>query len=124
MNETDNFPYIAFLTLSGSATPERLEYSFHTFSLRNECCYAPTNDVTFTSPNPDANILEGGVERLVNAVLQLEVTAVVMSAESLKALLDDHATEETIEIGKGMTRTRQDALALYEQSLTQHFHDR
>ncbi len=122
MNEEDNFPYIAFLKLSHAAEPERLEYAFHTFSLRNESCYAPTLDVTFASPNPDAISLEGGVERLVNAVLQIDVTARVLHAEELRGILDSIDDEE-IDVGKGIVRLRSDLEALHAQSLATHTHE-
>ena len=122
MNEEDNFPYIAFLKLSNEAEPERLEYAFHTFSLRNESCYEPTLDVTFASPKPDAISLEGGVERLVNAVLQIDVTARVLHAEELRDILDSIEDEE-IEVGKGIVRLREDLEALHAQSLETHNHE-
>ncbi len=122
MNEEDNFPHIAFLKLSAVAEPERLEYAFHTFSLRNVSCYAPTLDVTFASPNPDAVMLEGGVERLVNAVLLIDATAKVLPAAELRQLLDA-IDDEQIDIGKGIVRTRGDLEALYAQSLATHAHD-
>ena len=122
MNEEDNFPYIAFLKLSQSAEPERLEYAFHTFSLRNECCYSPTRDVTFASPNPDANMLEGGVERLVNAVLQIDVIARVLHAEEIRDVLDGIDDEE-IDVGKGIIRLRSDLEVVHAQSLDTHAHE-
>lgn len=101
---------------------ERLEYAFHTFSLRNECAYEPTGDVTFGSINPDAEVLVGGVERMVNAVLLLDVEAVVMHVEDLRTLLDT-ITDETLDVGKKMLRSRSDLEALYAQSLQTHNHE-
>lgn len=122
MNEADNFPYIAFLKLSDTAEPERLEYAFHTFSLRNVCCYVPTLDVTFASPNPDASMLDGGVERLVNAVLLIDATAKVLPAADLRQLLDA-IDDGQIDVGKGIVRDRTDLEALYKQALTAHSHE-
>ena len=122
MNQNDNFPYIAFLKVSETAPPERLEYAFHTFSLRNECCYPPTGDVTFASPNPDANMLEGGVERLVNAVLLIDATAKVLSSQDVRDLLDG-VDDDLIDVGKGIVRQRADLEALYDQSLETHSHE-
>lgn len=122
MNENDSMPYIALLSINGSATGERLEYAFHTFSLRNECYYTPTGDVTFSSPNPDASALEGGVERLVDAVLQLETTAVVLSVGDVRRLLADSPNDETLDLGKGMMRQRNDLEALCVQALATHDH--
>lgn len=101
---------------------ERLEYAFHTFSLRNECAYAPTGDVTFASINPDAESLVGGVERMVNAVLLIDVTAAVLHAEELRALLDAN-TDDTLEVAPGFERTRTDLEALYTQALATHNHE-
>lgn len=101
---------------------ERLEYAFHTFSLRNECAYEPTGDVTFASINPDAESLVGGVERMVNAVLLIDVIAAVLHAEELRALLDASA-DDTIEVAPGFERTRADLEALYVQALATHNHE-
>lgn len=122
MNEKENFPYIAFLKVSEVAASERLEYAFHTFSLRNECCYSPTGDVTFASPNPDASMLEGGVERLVNAVLLIDATAKVLSSQDVRDLLDG-VDDDLIDVGKGIVRQRADLEALYGQSLETHSHE-
>lgn len=101
---------------------ERMEYAFHTFSLRNECAYEPTGDVTFASINPDAESLVGGVERMVNAVLLIDVTAVVLHSEELRALLDENA-DENVEVAPGFVRSRADLEALYAQSLETHNHE-
>ena len=101
---------------------ERLEYAFHTFSLRNECAYEPTGDVTFASINPDAEDLSGGVKRMVEAVLVIEVEAVVRHSEDIRRLLDVSLDEE-IQIAPGIVRGRSDLEALYEQSLGTHEHE-
>ncbi len=101
---------------------ERLEYAFHTFSLRNECAYEPTSDVTFASINPDAESLVGGVERMVSAVLLIDVTAVVLHSEDLRTLIDE-AKGDMIEVAPGFTRSRVDLEALYDQSLETHHHE-
>ncbi|MGB4762002.1 MAG: DUF1697 domain-containing protein [Candidatus Saccharimonas sp.] len=101
---------------------ERLEYAFHTFSLRNECAYEATGDVTFGSINPDTESLEGGVERMVSAVLRIDVEAVVLSAEQLRQLLDATA-DDVLSLGKAMIRSRKDLEALYTQSLETHQHE-
>lgn len=122
MNENDSMPYIALLSINGSATGERLEYAFHTFSLRNECYYTPTGDVTFSSPNPDAIALEGGVERLVDAVLQLETKAVVLSVDAVKQSLNESSDKQSFDLGKGIVRKRSDLEALCAQALATHDH--
>lgn len=100
----------------------RLEYAFHTFSLENECAYAPSGDVTFASISPDVASLEGGVERMVNAVLEIDVEAVVMRVEQLRELLDT-TTDDEIVVGKGMIRSRSTLEALYIQANTKHEHE-
>lgn len=122
MNEEDDHPYIAFLKVAQPTAPDRLEYAFHTFSLRNERCYPTTGDVTFASPNPDTNILDDGVALMVRAVLQVDATAKVVHAQELRAILDATDDDE-IEFGKGFLRSRADLETLYAQSLVDHNHD-
>lgn len=127
MNEETEHPYIAFLRITPSetsepVTDERLEYSFHTFSLRNEKAYAPTGDVTFASPNPDSSFLEGGVERLIKAVLVVDATAVVLGSPALRQLLDSQPETQEFDLGHDISRTRADLEALYVQSQQTHDH--
>ena len=93
--------YIAFMDgikVDGElqATAERVEYSFHTFSLRNESMYEPTGDATFASPNDNALELQGGVERLIDAVLHIKTKAIVLKNEEVKEMLDKSPDQNKI----------------------------
>ncbi len=100
----------------------RLAYAFHTFSLRNEWVYLPTGDVTFVSPNTDARSLDGGVERLVDAVLGVAVRAYVVPVEELRKVLSEHSKASELEIGPGLARRPEAVSALVEQAMRDHGH--
>lgn len=120
MDNQKIYDYIVFLTGVHDGTRlavpvERLAYAFHTFSLHHERVYEPTGDVTFVSPNPDARDLDGGVERLVAAVLHLPVTAHVMRAEEVEKCLSAAAAETAgtmIALTPDLQRRRRDLQAL------------
>lgn len=119
--------YIAFLEGIASdgklvVDVNQLAYAFHTFSLRNECVYLPTGDVTFVSPNTDARSLDGGVERLVDAVLGVVVRAHVMSIDELKRTLPEHSKAQEFEIKPGLVRRVEDVSALIDQAVRDHNH--
>ncbi len=102
------------------ADPAQISYAFHTFSLRNEHVYAPTGDVSFVSPNTDPRNLDGGIERLIDAVLHLTVTTYVISVDTARTLLELHTQGEKIEVSPGFSRTYEDLQALVQQSEIDH----
>lgn len=101
----------------------RLLYAFHTFSLRNECVYEPTGDVTFVSPNTDPRSLDGGVERLIGAVLDISVKAYVVTADDIDAKIADQPSDAEILIVTGFKRRVSDLEALVKQARETHHHE-
>lgn len=124
----ENAPVIRYIALINSlkqgdnwiAEPGQISYAFHTFSLRNEHLYLPTGDVSFVSPNTDPRDLDGGVERLIDAVLHLSVNVHVIAATETKTLLDHYVTGDTIEVSNGFSRSYDDLQSLIEQASIDH----
>ncbi|QQS20313.1 hypothetical protein IPL85_02610 [Candidatus Saccharibacteria bacterium] len=119
MDESTWYRYLVLLdgikNDSGLVVPvERIAYTFHTFSLHDEHVYEPTGDVTFISPNPDTQSLEQGVERMIDAVLHIKVTARVLNVQQAEQLLA--STDDTTVVYAGFTRQRNDIQSLIEST--------
>ncbi len=124
----ENAPVIRYIALINSlkqgdnwlAEPGQVSYAFHTFSLRNEHLYLPTGDVSFVSPNTDPRNLDGGVERLIDAVLHLSVKVHVIAATEAQVILERYVAGDTIEISAGFSRSYEALQSLIEQASVDH----
>ncbi len=124
----ENAPIIRYIALIDSlkegdawrAEPHQISYAFHTFSLRNEHLYLPTGDVSFVSPNTDPRDLDGGVERLIEAVLHVAVNVHVLALGEAKTVLSRHTAGDIIEISSGFSRSYDNLQSLIEQASVDH----
>lgn len=127
----DDLPIIRYIALVNTlkqdakwlAEPAQISYAFHTFSLRNEHVYEPTGDVSFVSPNTDPRNLDGGIERLIDAVLHVTVKVHVVSVDTARQLLEQHTPHDMIEVSPGFSRSYETLRDLMAQARLDHPED-